>query len=733
MKSFLLWAIIASCTFADETAEFIQIASKKHGALGEKAAKFLVENMPKSDRENLSADFLVTNLDLALKARESFPWAKEVPEDVFFNDVLPYAVFDEPRDPWRAEFMQLAKPIVHESKSASEAAQSLNREFFNKINVHYNTGRKRTNQSPKESIEQGKATCTGLSIILVDACRSVGIPARAVGIPMWTDESGNHTWVEIYDSGKWHYTGADEYNKEGLNKGWFTKKAGQADATDPMHSIYATSWKNNGVFFPLPWSPNNKSISAVNVTARYAQDHIDKNTIGVRLFADNNRESRVSAPGRLMGDNNEELASFTTKSGTADMNDMPRIEIIPGESYRIEFIIDGETYQTEAFQNAMGESIVDIKMGELKLISDKPDDKASSDPLSKQEAQKAIQATYKKIIATEKATRTKELEDKSITIGEHTMKWLEKTFGKEPKDGRSLWISMHGGGGAPARVNDQQWQNQIRLYKPDEGIYVAPRAPTNTWNLWHQGHIDPLFSRLIENMVAYRGVNPEKVYLMGYSAGGDGVWQLAPRMADRFAAASMMAGHPNESKLLGVRNLPFGIFMGGNDKAYDRNKVAAEKIEKIKQLQADDKDGYVHMARIYEGLPHWMNLKDAESIPWMAKFTRKTWPDKIVWYQDDVTHDRFYWLELPEGAARKEQLINASVDGQKVTLKGDIPKGTRILLNDAFIDLDKPIEVIVNDKAATTHNPKRSLEVIKTALENRLDPRAVPTALIELN
>ena len=78
-------------------------------------------------------------------------------------------------------------------------------------------------------------------------------------------------------------------------------------------------------------------------------------------------------------------------------------------------------------------------------------------------------------------------------------------------------------GNAPARVNDGQWENQKRLYRPKEGIYLAPRAPTNTWNLWHQGHIDPMFMRLIENLVALQEVNPNRVYLMGYSAGGDGV------------------------------------------------------------------------------------------------------------------------------------------------------------------------------------------------------------------
>ena len=107
---------------------------------------------------------------------------------------------------------------------------------------------------------------------------------------------------------------------------------------------------------------------------------------------------------------------------------------------------------------------------------------------------------------------------------------------------------MHGGGGAPARLNDSQWRNQINLYQPKEGVYLAPRAPTNTWNLWHQGHIDAFFQRIIENSIVFEGVDPNRVYIMGYSAGGDGVYQLAPRMSDRFAAASMMAGHPNETQ-----------------------------------------------------------------------------------------------------------------------------------------------------------------------------------------
>ena len=118
---------------------------------------------------------------------------------------------------------------------------------------------------------------------------------------------------------------------------------------------------------------------------------------------------------------------------------------------------------------------------------------------------------------------------------------LRRVFGEKPEDGRSLYISMHGGGNAPASVNDRQWRNQIMLYTPAEGVYIAPRAPFDDWNMWFRSEMNRFFEMLIAAAVVEADVNPDKVYLLGYSAGGDGVWRMAPRMADRWAAASMMA------------------------------------------------------------------------------------------------------------------------------------------------------------------------------------------------
>lgn len=359
-------------------------------------------------------------------------------------------------------------------------------------------------------------------------------------------------------------------------------------------------------------------------------------------------------------------------------------------------------------------------------------------PLTREQAKNArslLWADHAKFI---RETRAAEMRARVIELDGRRMKFETLSFppGKPPgPKPRSLFLSLHGGGGAPHAVNESQWRNQVRLglaYRPREGLYVAPRAPTDAWNLWHQAHIDAFFDRLIENLIVLSNVNPNRVYLLGYSAGGDGVYQLAPRMADRWAAAAMMAGHPNDASPLGLRNVPFAIQVGALDRAFHRNEVAAGWGRKLDALHRADPGGYRHFLKIYPGKGHWMDLQDRRAIPWMEQFTRHPLPDRVVWHQDDVVHTRLYWLAVPREEARAGQDLVAERHGQEITLRGKKVRRVMVLLNDALLDLDQPVTLRAGGKTLFHGRVPRTVTTLERTLRERGDPDLVFSAEVSV-
>lgn len=320
-----------------------------------------------------------------------------------------------------------------------------------------------------------------------------------------------------------------------------------------------------------------------------------------------------------------------------------------------------------------------------------------------------------------------------VVQGDLKMKYSAQVFGEKPADGRSLWISMHGGGNAPTSLNDSQWENQKRLYQPAEGVYVCPRAPWDDWDMWFKNPIDKMFEELIQTMMLYYDVNPDKVYLMGYSAGGDGVWRMAPRMADHWAAASMMAGHPGDVSLLGVRNLPFMLWCGGEDAAYNRNKEVALRGVEMDSLQRSDPEGYIHETHIVAGKPHWMDLEDKAALPWMAKYKRNPYPKTVVWCQGDNGRAQFYWLGVPAAETKKGNVMRASINNNVVTItKCDYSQVT-IYLNDQLANLDKAVKVVYKKKTLFKGKIPRTAENLQKSLEERGDPSYCFPAILKVN
>ena len=350
--------------------------------------------------------------------------------------------------------------------------------------------------------------------------------------------------------------------------------------------------------------------------------------------------------------------------------------------------------------------------------------------LTAQQATEALQRVIAEWKAAQRPTLLRNERNHTITNGQDTLRYWYHGFGQEPADGRSLYISMHGGGGAPKALNDQQWENQKQLYQPREGVYLAPRAPWDAWNMWFQEPIDAMFDELIRTMVVLYNVNPDKVYLMGYSAGGDGVWRLAPRMADRWAAASMMAGHPGDVSLLNVRNLPFTLWSGALDNAYNRNREVQLRGLQLDSLQKADPEGYIHECHMQQGMEHWMNLTDAAAVPWMAQYRRNPYPQHIIWQQEEVLHPTFYWLQVPPNEMKRGQTIRAHIQGNTITIDRCDYKNITIYLNDQLLNLDKKVTVLYQGRTLFKGKLSRTEENLRSTLQQRGDPRyAFPAKL----
>ena len=116
----------------------------------------------------------------------------------------------------------------------------------------------------------------------------------------------------------------------------------------------------------------------------------------------------------------------------------------------------------------------------------------------------------------------------------------------------------------------------------------------------------------------------------------------------------------------------------------------------------------------------------------MAPLRRETWPKRVVWKQDDVTHTRFYWLERAPNAVHEREIYSAHVEGQTVTIEQPATGSLTLRLSDQLLDLDQPIQVVAGGKTIFSGHVPRSFAAIVQSLQEREDPDTVATALLQV-
>jgi hypothetical protein len=209
---------------------------------------FLLANMPERDLRSVEPGDIIENVRFALKARRTIPVAAEVPENVFLEYVLPYAAADEAFEKWRPVFYDRFLAAALASPTIEEAVIRLNRDVFVGFQLPYEDSKIRHPLAgPLASIKKGVVSCVEASLLLVNACRSVGIPARMVLVPSWPWARGGHVWVEVFDSGRWRHISA--YDPAFLDRTWITDSLAKLVPSKPEHRIYTIKFCRTGYRF----------------------------------------------------------------------------------------------------------------------------------------------------------------------------------------------------------------------------------------------------------------------------------------------------------------------------------------------------------------------------------------------------------------------------------------------------------------------------------------------------
>lgn len=147
--------------------------------------------------------------------------------------------------------------------------------------------------------------------------------------------------------------------------------------------------------------------------------------------------------------------------------------------------------------------------------------------------------------------------------------------------------------------------------------------------------------QVIDFMKRNYSIDPDRVYLVGFSAGGSGAMQLASCHADQFAAVQPLVGVGNNYSLRNFSNLPVAFHHGDQD----WTSSACNARVQTQRMQAL---GCPMIYKEYAGVGHSVPGSHEPLMTWLFEQRRNPAP-RIIRHDCEVPSlGRSYWLRIRE-------------------------------------------------------------------------------------
>ena len=177
-------------------------------------------------------------------------------------------------------------------------------------------------------------------------------------------------------------------------------------------------------------------------------------------------------------------------------------------------------------------------------------------------------------------------------------------------------IFLHGAGTAGSDINklkENPFYKIIGKYESFDFVTAAPQCNLNTWF--------DMFGDIIgfaEEIASLGFADSDRVYGMGASMGGYGIWQLAMSRPNLFAAIVPICGGGMYWNAARLKNVPVWAFHGESDATVD-------KAESVKMVEAVNRAGGNAKLTIYPQCGHdvWsQTYSNNEVFEWLKSKKR---------------------------------------------------------------------------------------------------------------
>jgi len=283
-----------------------------------------------------------------------------------------------------------------------------------------------------------------------------------------------------------------------------------------------------------------------------------------------------------------------------------------------------------------------------------------------------------------------------------------------------LRILLHGGVSRPRFQEPGGWWRNYDRTASEEHLTLIP-ASWNASKWWARSQSENL-AALLAMVKATYNIDENRVFLVGISDGGSGVYFHAARTTTPYAAFLPYIGHvavvsnprmraDGEVFTRNFTNKPFYIVNTERDRLYPYHTVAPY-IEQWRAAGADI------TFRPIDGAGHdlsWMSDEAPRIEEFIAATERDPLPDRLVWETERTDrYNRAHWVEILElGAVAGESSfpeirglphrqasgrISVTRSRNKVTVQTEGVRSYRLLLSPAEFDFSKTIEVVTNGR-----------------------------------